>query len=39
MDTYGHIMPEVEEKLGGKLDSLLFDEKVVPFARKPKDKE
>ena len=33
MDTYGHIMPEVEEKLGCKLDSLLFDEKVVPFEK------
>lgn len=38
MDTYGHIMPEVEERLGGKLDSLLFDEKVVPFEKKASSK-
>jgi len=38
MDTYGHIMPEVEEKLGGKLDSLLFDKKVVPFKKKASGK-
>ena len=34
IDTYGRLMPEVEEKLGGKLDSLLFDDKVVPFVKK-----
>jgi integrase len=34
MDTYGHIMPDVEEKLGGKLDSLLFDKKIVPLKKK-----
>jgi integrase len=34
MDIYGHIYPQVEEKIGGKLDSLLFDEKIVPFVKK-----
>jgi integrase len=29
MDTYGHILPDVEEHIGGRLDALLFDEKVV----------
>jgi integrase len=38
MDTYGHIAPEVEEGLGGKLDSLLFDENVVPFKKKASGK-
>lgn len=39
MNTYGHIYPEVEEKIGGKMDSLLFDKKIVPFVKKPKDKK
>lgn len=28
MDTYGHILPDVEEAIGGRLDALIFDEKV-----------
>jgi hypothetical protein len=34
INTYGHLYPHVEERIGGKLDSLLFDEKVVPFVKK-----
>lgn len=29
LDTYGHVLPTVEEHVGGKLDSLVFDPKIV----------
>jgi len=31
MDMYGHLLPEVGEGVGKKLDSLIWDSKVVPF--------
>ena len=33
MDTYGHIYPMVEEHIGGKMDSLIFDKRVVTINR------
>lgn len=31
MDTYGHLLPEVSERFGDRLDSLVFSPKVLPF--------
>lgn len=31
MDMYGHLLPEVGEGVGKKLDSLIWDSKVIPF--------
>jgi integrase len=34
MDTYGHLLPEVSEGFGDRLDSLLFQNNVVYFLKK-----
>jgi integrase len=34
MDTYGHILPDVEEAIGGKLDALVFEKSVLPIQKK-----
>jgi integrase len=31
MDMYGHLLPEVGEGVGKKLDSLIWDSKIIPF--------
>lgn len=36
MDLYGHLLPEVGEGVGKKFDSLVWDEKVVPFPQSEK---